>query len=180
MRKCFEIALVAVIVLIFALCRHLGKHRSAAVEFAKALRAAIEPLMSTVVQGGSYTTGQPSISPPMLLSHANVRGHGGITFGLDHAEVDERRRANENKRHNLRGWLHAFVCPCVRVCLCGSVPRSVCVGAWVDAGLCVPMTVRSATNAIATILKFDCFSGRTADLHMFLRSWCEWLVVRVA
>jgi hypothetical protein len=54
------------------------------------------------------------------------------------------------------------------------------VGAWVDAGLCVPMTVRSANNAIRTILNFDCFSGRTADLHMFLRSWCKWLVVRVA
>ena len=79
--------------------------------------------MSAVVEGGSCTTGQPSISAPILLSHANVRGTGGITVGLNLAEVDERRRANENQRHNLCGWPHAFVCPCVRLCLCGSVPR---------------------------------------------------------
>ena len=54
----------------------------------------------------------------MLLSHASVSGTGGITVGLSHAEDDERRRANENNRHNLCGWLPAFVCPCVRLCLC--------------------------------------------------------------
>jgi hypothetical protein len=42
------------------------------------------------------------------------------------------------------------------------------------------MTVRSAANAIATILKVECFSGRTADLRMFLRSRCKLVVVRVA
>ena len=68
------------------------------------------------------------------------------------------------------------------------VRARVCVGgahacAWVhglDAGLCVPLTIRSAANAIGAILKFDFSSGRTADLRMFLRLWCEWLVVRVA
>jgi hypothetical protein len=54
------------------------------------------------------------------------------------------------------------------------------VGAWVDAGLCVPMTVKSANNAIGTILKKDVFSGRTADLHMFLGPCCKLLVVKVA
>jgi hypothetical protein len=61
---------------------------------------------------------------------------------------------------------------CARVCVYACVDQSrarVHVGAWVDAGLCVPMTVRSAANAIGTILKFDCFSGRTADLRMFLQ-----------
>ncbi len=42
------------------------------------------------------------------------------------------------------------------------------------------MTVRSANNAIGTILKLDCFSGRTADLHMFLGPCCKLLVVKVA
>ena len=114
----------------------------------------------------------------MLLSHANVRLQG-ITFGVNHAEVDERRRAKE-KRHNLRGWPHAFVCPCVRLCLCSSARACVHANAWADAGLCVPMTVRSATNAIATILKLEFLSGRTADLYMFLRSWGKLLVVKVA
>ena len=65
---------------------------------------------------------------------------------------------------------------CARVCVYACVDQfraRVHVGAWVDAGLCVPMTVRSANNAIGTILTFDCFSGRTADLHMFLRSLCK-------
>ena len=92
---------------------------------------------------GSCTAVQPSISP-LDSSFAREReGHGGITFGLNHGEVDERRQAKE-KRHNLRGWLHALVCPCpcVRVCLCSSARACVCVGAWVDGGLCVPMTVK--------------------------------------
>jgi hypothetical protein len=59
--------------------------------------------------------------PAILLSHgalwrANVRA-AGVTCGWSHVgEVDERRRGHE-KRHNLRGWLHAFVCPCVRLCV---------------------------------------------------------------
>jgi hypothetical protein len=114
----------------------------------------------------------------MLLLHANVR-HGGITFGLNHAEVEERRRAKENKRHNLRGGcMHLCAMVCVYACV-DQFRACVHVGSWVDAGLCVPMTVRSANNAIGTILKLDSFSG-TADLHMFLRFWCKLLVVRVA
>jgi hypothetical protein len=116
--KSFEIAHVAVIVLIFASCQCLVAHRSVAVKFTKAVRTTIEPLTSDVVEGGSCTVGQSSMSPPMLLSHANVSGTRGITFGWNHAEVDERRRAKENKRHNLRGSLHALVCHCVRLCLC--------------------------------------------------------------
>ncbi len=72
---------------------------------------------------------------------------------------------------------------CARVCVHACVDQfraRVHVGAWVDAGLCVPMTVRSAANAIRTILKVDFFSGRTADLHMFLRSWCTLVVVEIA
>ena len=78
-RECgvFRVALVAVIVLIFALCRYLVAHRRAALEFAQALRAAIEPLMSDVVEGGRCTAGQSSISAPMLLSHPNMSGTGG-------------------------------------------------------------------------------------------------------
>ncbi len=72
---------------------------------------------------------------------------------------------------------------CARVCVYACVDQirgCVHAGAWLDAGLCVPMTVRSAANAIRTILKVDCFSGRTADLRMFLRSRCKLVVVRVA
>ncbi len=116
----------------------------------------------------------------MLFPHANVRGTEGITFGLDHAEVDERRRAKENEHHSLRRWLHAFVCLCVCLCLGSSASACVHVGAWIDAGLCVPMTARSANNAIGTILKLDSFSGRTADLHVFLHSWCTSHAVRVS
>ena len=73
-----ENALVAVIVLIFALCRHLVAQRSAAVKFAKAVRADIEPLTSDVVEGGSCTTGQPSISAHTDASFARERErHGG-------------------------------------------------------------------------------------------------------
>ncbi len=71
---------------------------------------------------------------------------------------------------------------CARVCVYACVDQiraCVHVGAWVDAGLCVPMTVRSANNAIGTILKVEFFSGRTADLRMFLRSRCKLVVVRV-
>jgi hypothetical protein len=42
------------------------------------------------------------------------------------------------------------------------------------------MTVRSANNAIGTILKVEVFSGRTADLHMFLGPCCKLLLVKVA
>ena len=77
------------------------------------------------------------------------------------------------------GCLHVCAHVCVYACV-DQFRACVHVGAWQDAGLCVPMTVRSAANAIGTILKFDCFSGRTADLHMFLRSWCKGLVVSVA
>ena len=59
----------------------------------------------------------------MLLSHANVSGTGGITVGLYQADVDDRRQAHETQHHNLRGWLPAFVCPCERLCLRGSVSR---------------------------------------------------------
>ncbi len=97
-----------------------------------------------------------------------------------HAEVDERRRVKESEHHNLRGWLHAFVCLFVCLCLGSSTRACGHVGAWVDAGLCVPMTVRSANNAIGTILKLDCFSGRTADLNVFLHSWCTLHAVKVA
>jgi hypothetical protein len=72
---------------------------------------------------------------------------------------------------------------CARVCVYACVDQfraCVHVGTWVDAGLCVPMTVSSANNAIGTILKFDSFSGRTVDLHMFLRSWCTLHAVRVS
>ena len=72
---------------------------------------------------------------------------------------------------------------CARVCVYACVDQfraCVHVGAWVDAGLCEPMTVTSANNAIGTILKLDCFSGRTADLHVFLHSWCTLHAVRVA
>ena len=110
-----------------------------------------------------------------------MSGTGGITVGLNHAEDDERRRAKENNRNNLRRWLPAFVSPCVCVYACVDQFRAcVNVGRWIDAGLCEPMTVTSANNAIGTILKLDFFSGRTADLHMSLRSWCTLLVVRVA
>ena len=121
MRKCSEIALAALIVRIVAACRHLVTHRSAAVKFAYAVRATIEPLTSDVVDWGSCTAGQPSISPLDSSFARDRQGHGGITFGLNHVEVDERRQAKE-KRHDLHGWLHALVCPCpcVRVCLCSS------------------------------------------------------------
>ncbi len=47
--------------------------------------------------------------------------------------------------------------------------------------MCVPMTVRSASNAIAAILRFDSFSVQTADLLMFLRYYrCMLLVVEMA
>ena len=69
-----ENVLVAVIVLIFALCRHLVAQRSAAVKFAKAVRADIEPLTSDVVEGGSCTTAQPSISPRFFF---RTEQHGG-------------------------------------------------------------------------------------------------------
>jgi hypothetical protein len=72
-----ENALVAVIVLIFALCRHLVAQRSAAVKFAKAVRATIEPLTSDVVEGGSCTAGQPSISPPKPFFARERERHGG-------------------------------------------------------------------------------------------------------
>jgi hypothetical protein len=58
---------------------------------------------------------------------------------------------------------------CARVCVYACVDpfrARVHVGAWVDAGLCVPMTVRSAANAIAAIVRLGSFSGRTADLHV--------------
>ena len=63
---------------------------------------------------------------------------------------------------------------CAMVCVYACVDQfRACAhaGAWVDAGLRVQMTVRSANNAVGTILKLDFFSRRTADLHMFLRSW---------
>jgi len=66
------------------------------------------------------------------------------------------------------GCMHSCARVCVNACV-DQIRACVHVGAWVDAGLRVPMTVRSAANAIETILKFDFFSGRTADLHMFLR-----------
>ncbi len=58
---------------------------------------------------------------------------------------------------------------CARVCVYACVDQlraCVRVGAWVDASLCVPMTVRSASNAIAAIVRFDAFSVQTADLHV--------------
>ena len=61
---------------------------------------------------------------------------------------------------------------CAMVCVYACVDQfraCVHVGAWVDAGLCVPMTFSSASNAILAILRLDSFSGQTADLHMFLR-----------
>ena len=72
---------------------------------------------------------------------------------------------------------------CARVCVYACVDQfraCVHVGAWVDAGLCATMTVRSANNAIGTILKVEFFSGRTADLHMFLGPCCKLLLVKVA
>jgi hypothetical protein len=63
------------------------------------------------------------------------------------------------------GCLHLCARECVHACV-DQFRARVHVGAWVDAGLCVPMTVSSAANAIAAILKFDSFSGRTADLRM--------------
>ena len=77
------------------------------------------------------------------------------------------------------GRMHLCARVCVYVCV-DQFRACVHVGTWLYAGLCVPLTVRSANNAIGAILKFDFSSGRTADLHMFLRSWCKWLVVRVA
>ncbi len=104
----------SVVVLMYAVSRHLVAHRSAAVKFAKAIHAAIDPLMSDVVKWGSCAAGQSSIRPHTDASFAcEHEGHGGITLGLSHAEVDERRRAKENERHNLRRWLTAFVCLCV-------------------------------------------------------------------
>ena len=104
----------SVVVLMYAVSRHLVAHRSAAVKFAKAIHAAIDPLMSDVVKWGSCAAGQSSMRPHTDASFAREHeGHGGITPGLSHAEVDERRRAKENKRHNLRRWPHAFVCLCV-------------------------------------------------------------------
>ncbi len=67
---------------------------------------------------------------------------------------------------------------CVYACV-DQFRACVHIGAWVDSGLCEPMTVTSASNAIGTILKLDFFSGRTADLHMFLHSRCKLLVVLV-
>ena len=79
---------------------------------------------------GSCTAGQPSISP-LDSSFAREReGHGGVTFGLNHGEVDERRQAKE-KRHNL---------PCTRVpvSVCARMPVLIssrmrvrwCMGGW--------------------------------------------------
>jgi hypothetical protein len=69
------------------------------------------------MEPGRCTADESSISAPMLLSHANMRGMGaGITFDLNHAKVDECHRAKE-KRHNLHGRLQAFVSLCVRLCL---------------------------------------------------------------
>ncbi len=50
-----------------------------------------------------------------------------------------------------------------------------CIGSgmrvWVDV-LCAPMTIRSATNAIVSILTREVRSVGNPDLHVFLRSWC--------
>jgi hypothetical protein len=77
------------------------------------------------------------------------------------------------------GRMHLCAHVCIYACV-DQIRACVHVGAWVDAGLCVPMTVRSVNNAIATILKFDFFSERTAELHMLLRSWCTLLGVDIA
>ena len=66
------------------------------------------------------------------------------------------------------GRMHLCAHVCIYACV-DQIRACVHVGAWVDAGLCVPMTVRSANNAILAILRFDSFSGQTADLHMLLR-----------
>ena len=62
------------------------------------------------MEWGRCTTSNHRLAHQCFFPHANVSGTGRITFGLIHAEVDERRRAKEKERHNLRGWLHAFIC----------------------------------------------------------------------
>ncbi len=61
--------------LIFAVCRHLVALYIAAVKFGQALRAAIELLTSDVMEGGSCTTGQSSISAQMFARERER--HGG-------------------------------------------------------------------------------------------------------
>ena len=66
--------------LIFAVCRHLVALYIAAVKFGQALRAAIELLTSDVMEGGSCTTGQSSISAQMFARERERHGgdHGWI------------------------------------------------------------------------------------------------------
>ncbi len=54
----------------------------------------------------------------------------------------------------------------VRACAHARASARACV--WVEVGLCVPMTIRSVTNAIVSIL-----TRGKPDLHVFLRSWCK-------
>jgi hypothetical protein len=123
---------------------------------------------------------QSSISPPMLLPHANVRARGGSRLAWT---MLRSMSAAEPRKTSLTTCAGGCMHLCARVCVDACVDQfraCVHVGTWVDAGLCVPMTVISANNAIATILKFDFFSGRIADLHVFLHSWCTLhAVVRV-
>jgi hypothetical protein len=121
-----------------------------------------------------------SISPPMLLSHASMRGTRGSRLAWT---VLRSMSAAARKKTSITTCAGGCMHLCARVCVYACVDQfraCVHVGTWVDAGLYVPRTVRSANNAIGTILKLDCFSGRTADLHVFLRSWCTLLAVEIA
>ena len=139
-------------------------------------------MMSDVVEWGSCTAGQSSISPHTDSSFAREREARGGGSRLARAMLRSMSAAGKKKTSVTTcegGCLHL----CALVCVCACVDQfcaCVHIGAWVDAGLCVLMTVRSANNTIGTILKLDSFSGRTADLHVFLRACCKLLVVRVA
>jgi hypothetical protein len=116
----------------------------------------------------------------MPLPHANVSGTGGSRLAWTMlSSMSAAAQTKASVTTCAGSCLHSCALVCVYACV-DQIRACVHAGAWVDAGLCVPMTVRSANNAICTILKFDCFSGRTADLRMLLRSWCKGLVVRVA
>jgi hypothetical protein len=61
--------------------------------------------------------------------------------------------------HAVRACAHVHACVSAHACV------------WVDV-LCVPMTIRSVTNAIVTTLTREMRSVWKPDLHMLLRSWC--------
>ena len=66
---------------------------------------------------------QSSISPPMLLPHASTRGTRGSRLAWTMLRSMSAAARKKTSITTCAGWLHAFVCPCVRLCMCRSVSR---------------------------------------------------------